>query len=743
MKQTTKQIITGTFLATATSFISTHAFAESDNLATVNATNLNIREQPTTQGKVIGTVKKGTNVQVLSKEKEWAKISHDGKEGYVTLQFLGFSNGNPNVEQKQQLTINNGQKEEGIVTATRLNVRNSPALGSSMIGYVQKNEKVTVLGKANGWAKIEYKGKEGYVSLEFLKFGDAIQTPDTSGQKQLQPTIKNGAQEVGTINATSLRVRSAANTSSSVLGNLKNGEKVTVLGKANGWAKISYQGKEGYVSLEFVKIDGNTEEIKKPEQPKTSDATIRNGTQEVGTINATSLRVRSAANTSSSVLGNLKNGEKVTVLGKANGWAKISYQGKEGYVSLEFVKIDGNTEEVKTSEQPKTSDATIKNGTQEVGTINATSLRVRSAANTSSSVLGNLKNGEKVTVLGKANGWAKISYQGKEGYVSLEFVKLEAGKQEEKPAEDITNGTQEVGTINATSLRVRSAANTSSSILGNLKNGEKVTVLGKANGWAKISYQGKEGYVSLEFVKLEAGKQEEKPAENITNGTQEVGTINATSLRVRSAANTSSSILGNLKNGEKVTVLGKANGWAKISYQGKEGYVSLEFVKLEAGKQEEKPAENITNGTQEVGTINATSLRVRSAANTSSSILGNLKNGEKVTVLGKANGWAKISYQGKEGYVSLEFVKLEAGKQEEKPAENITNGTQEVGTINATSLRVRSAANTSSTILGTLKNGEKVTVLGKANGWAKISYQGKEGYVSLEFVKLEAGKQEE
>ncbi|PRT40604.1 SH3 domain-containing protein [Bacillus wiedmannii] len=736
MKQTTKQIITGTFLATATSFISTHAFAESDNLATVNATNLNIREQPTTQGKVIGTVKKGTNVQVLSKEKEWAKISHDGKEGYVTLQFLGFSNGNPNVEQKQQLTINNGQKEEGIVTATRLNVRNSPALGSSMIGYVQKNEKVTVLGKANGWAKIEYKGKEGYVSLEFLKFGDAIQTPDTSGQKQLQPTIKNGAQEVGTINATSLRVRSAANTSSSVLGNLKNGEKVTVLGKANGWAKISYQGKEGYVSLEFVKIDGNTEEIKKPEQPKTSDATIKNGTQEVGTINATSLRVRSAANTSSSVLGNLKNGEKVTVLGKANGWAKISYQGKEGYVSLEFVKLEAGKQEEKPAEN-------IKNGTQEVGTINATSLRVRSAANTSSSVLGNLKNGEKVTVLGKANGWAKISYQGKEGYVSLEFVKLEAGKQEEKPAENIKNGTQEVGTINATSLRVRSAANTSSSILGNLKNGEKVTVLGKANGWAKISYQGKEGYVSLEFVKLEAGKQEEKPAENITNGTQEVGTINATSLRVRSAANTSSSILGNLKNGEKVTVLGKANGWAKISYQGKEGYVSLEFVKLEAGKQEEKPAENITNGTQEVGTINATSLRVRSAANTSSSILGNLKNGEKVTVLGKANGWAKISYQGKEGYVSLEFVKLEAGKQEEKPAENITNGTQEVGTINATSLRVRSAANTSSSVLGNLKNGEKVTVLGKANGWAKISYQGKEGYVSLEFVKLEAGKQEE
>ncbi|RFT61391.1 mannosyl-glycoprotein endo-beta-N-acetylglucosamidase, partial [Bacillus clarus] len=199
MKQTTKQIITGTFLATAASFVSTHAFAESDNLATVNATNLNIREQPTTQGKVVGTVKQGTTVKVLGQEKEWAKISHDGKEGYVSLQFLKLSGKNPGAEQKQQQpTINNGQKEEGTVTATRLNVRNSPVLGSSMIGYVQKNEKVTVLGKANGWAKIEYKGKEGYVSLEFVKL--------EAGKQEEKPAenITNGTQEVGKVNATSL-----------------------------------------------------------------------------------------------------------------------------------------------------------------------------------------------------------------------------------------------------------------------------------------------------------------------------------------------------------------------------------------------------------------------------------------------------------------------------------------------------------------------------------------------------------
>ncbi|MGG0758192.1 SH3 domain-containing protein [Bacillus paramycoides] len=409
MKQITKQIITGTFLATAASFVSTHAFAESDNLATVNATNLNIREQPTTQGKVVGTVKQGTTVQVLSQEKEWAKISHDGKEGYVSLQFLKLSGKTPGTEQ-QQPTINNGQKEEGIVTATRLNVRNSPVLGSSMIGYVQKNEKVTVLGKANGWAKIEYKGKEGYVSLEFLKFGDAIQTPDASSQKQQQPTIKNGAEETGTINATSLRVRSAANTSSAVLGNLKNGEKVTVLGKANGWAKISYQGKEGYVSLEFVKLEAGKQEEKPAEN-------ITNGTQEIGMINATSLRVRSAANTSSAVLGNLKNGEKVTVLGKANGWAKINYQGKEGYVSLEFVTLGKDSTDPTNPEQV----------TEERAVVNASLLNVRKGPSTGAAAVGHLKNGETVTIIGKENGWAKVHFNGGEGYVSLQFLKVKQG----------------------------------------------------------------------------------------------------------------------------------------------------------------------------------------------------------------------------------------------------------------------------------------------------------------------------
>ncbi|WP_257156034.1 SH3 domain-containing protein, partial [Bacillus cereus] len=112
------------------------------------------------------------------------------------------------------------------------------------------------------------------------------------------------------------------------------------------------------------------------------------------------------------------------------------------------------------------------------------------------------------------------------------------------------------------------------------------------------------------------------------------------------------------KNGEKVTVLGKANGWAKISYQGKEGYVSLEFITM--GKDSLDPT-NPGQVTEERAVVNASLLNVRKGPSTGAAAVGHLKNGETVTIIGKENGWAKIRFNGGEGYVSLQFLKVKQG----------------------------------------------------------------------------------
>ena len=55
-------------------------------------------------------------------------------------------------------------------------------------------------------------------------------------------------------------------------------------------------------------------------------------------VKATQLRVRGTPNTDGSVLGNLASGDKVTVTGVcSNGWFRINYAGKAGYVAGEYL----------------------------------------------------------------------------------------------------------------------------------------------------------------------------------------------------------------------------------------------------------------------------------------------------------------------------------------------------------------------------------------------------------------------
>ena len=56
--------------------------------------------------------------------------------------------------------------------------------------------------------------------------------------------------------------------------------------------------------------------------------------------------------------------------------------------------------------------------------------------------------------------------------------------------------------------------------------------------------------------------------------------------------------------------------------------------------------------------------------------------------------------------------------------------------VNVTStLRVRSAANTNSTVLGTLRNGATFDIISKSGSWYEIKYNGGSGFVHGDYVK--------
>ncbi len=151
---------------------------------------------------------------------------------------------------------------------------------------------------------------------------------------------------------------------------------------------------------------------------------------------------------------------------------------------------------------------------------------------------------------------------------------------------------------------------------------------------------------------------------------------------------------------------------------------------LHSSKLMSEPA--VASAAAETYTTTA-NLNIRSGPSTSNTIVATVKQGTQLTVVGQASsGWLKVSYQGKTGYVSTQYVKESTGSSETAPASSVY-----VATAN---LNVRTAPSTADAIMATLKAGTQLDVMAKvANGWVKITYQGKVGYVSGQYVRALAG----
>lgn len=199
--------------------------------------------------------------------------------------------------------------------------------------------------------------------------------------------------------------------------------------------------------------------------------------------------------------------------------------------------------------------------------------------------------------------------------------------------------TTQYGVTTTSTLSVRSGAGINYAILGSIKSGTKVIITGKTNNFYKITYNGKISFISAQYVKITA-----KPVVVIT----QYGVTTTSTLSVRSGAGTNYAILGSMKSGTKVIMTGKINNFYKITYNGKIGYISAQYVKITA-----KPVVvPVVYG----GTVQSKILNVRSGAGTNYSIIGGVKAPTIVMISGEINNFYKIDYNGKIGYVSSEYV---------------------------------------------------------------------------------------
>ncbi|MFZ7825991.1 SH3 domain-containing protein [Priestia sp. 40] len=195
------------------------------------------------------------------------------------------------------------------VTASKLNVRSGAGTTYGIIGSVVKGQMLSVVSKSGSWYKINYNGRTGYVSSDY------VQASGTT-----TPPAENTTY---TVTASTLNVRSGAGTSYASIGSVTKGQKLSVVSKSGSWYKINYNGRTGYVSSDYVQASGTT-------TPPTESTTY--------IVTASTLNVRSGAGTNYASIGSVTKGQKLSVVSKRGSWYKINYNGRTGYVSSDYVQ---------------------------------------------------------------------------------------------------------------------------------------------------------------------------------------------------------------------------------------------------------------------------------------------------------------------------------------------------------------------------------------------------------------------
>jgi 2',3'-cyclic-nucleotide 2'-phosphodiesterase/3'-nucleotidase len=196
----------------------------------------------------------------------------------------------------------------GIVTASALKVRTGASTSSKIIGVLPAGKVVTLLEEVNGWYKIAYNGKTGYIYGKYV-----AATPDPSNVvvlKAVKVTAKSG-----------LNVRVGSSVTARKIGAVPYGTELKVVKEENGWYMVQYNNSFGYV------YSGYTNDKASSAILKTVKVTAKSG-----------LNVRTGNSINAKKIGAVPYGTLLKVVGEYNGWYQIQYKGGFGYVYAKYTK---------------------------------------------------------------------------------------------------------------------------------------------------------------------------------------------------------------------------------------------------------------------------------------------------------------------------------------------------------------------------------------------------------------------
>ena len=131
--------------------------------------NLNIRQEPSENAKLVGKLTKDAACEVLSTENGWAHIKSGKVEGYCNTEYL--YTGDAAIERGKEAA-----SMIAVVNTETLKVREEPNTDSTVITLIPQEEELEVVDVMdNGWIKFLLDDEEAYVSGDYVDVEERLE----------------------------------------------------------------------------------------------------------------------------------------------------------------------------------------------------------------------------------------------------------------------------------------------------------------------------------------------------------------------------------------------------------------------------------------------------------------------------------------------------------------------------------------------------------------------------------------
>ena len=182
-----------------------------------------------------------------------------------------------------------------------------------------------------------------------------------------------------------------------------------------------------------------------------------------------------------------------------------------------------------------------------------------------------------------------------------------------------------------------------------------------------------------------------------------------------------------MHNGDHITIVQSGDVWSKVKTDsGKVGYIKNLYI---SGSDK-----NYASGTSYVSGYTAyttANVNFRSGASTSTSVMGVLSKGTKVTVLGENGGFYLVkNSKGTQGFVSKKYVSTKASS-----SSGDSMSTAKTKTVTGNYVNLRADGGMSAKVLKVLTKGTVVSVVKEGKYWTCVDYKGTVGWIKKTYLK--------